>query len=306
MQEILFFQPRNNGLFNTKSLLNLCSSQLNNNSKDKNYLTIKPIESEKNYLCTLFHSIMRKTANILLFALLLTGCKENIALKYTEKKIEEKTDTECIEYCPAATLKIALFEAGNTTNDSINKKTFEFFVELLSFDEKVSEVNTYEELLTSFMNSYKELHHKFPDETIGWEANGNSILSFHNHKIVCIKLDYYIYTGGAHGYSGTKSIIFDKKNGRTLTLTDIFKDINDFTIFSEQKFKNKFGIKPNAPINSTGLMFENEVFELPENLLFTEKGLTLLYNTYEIASYSDGPQEVTISYEEAQPFLKIF
>lgn len=249
---------------------------------------------------------MKRNAGLLLIALLLTGCKNDSTLKFSEKAFEQKIESECKEYCPIAKLRIALFESGYKINDSINKRTFETFNELLSFDDQTSTASNYDELLTSFMSSYKDLLQEFPDDAIGWEANGSSAISYQNLKFVNIKIEYYIYTGGAHGYSGTKSLVFDRKTGKTLSHTDIFNDIDKFTIFSEQKFKEKFGIKLKAPINSTGLMFENEFFELPETLLFTEKGLTLFYNIYEIASYADGPQELTISYEEAKPFLKIF
>ncbi len=51
-------------------------------------------------------------------------------------------------------------------------------------------------------------------------------------------------------------------------------------------------------------MFEKEYFELPENILFTDSGLTLYYNTYDIAPYVDGPQELKISYEDIKELLK--
>ncbi len=249
---------------------------------------------------------MEKNAGIVLAILLLMGCKNDSTLIFSEKIFEQKIKSECEEYCPIAKLEIALFESGNKINDSINKRTFETFNELLSFDDQSSTASNYDELLISFMNAYKALRQEFPDDALSWEVKGSSVLSYQNHRIVNIKLEYYIYTGGAHGYSGTKSLIFNQKTGETLTPNDIFKDIEEFTFFSEQKFKEEFGIKPNAPINSTGLMFENEFFELPETLLFTEKGLTLFYNTYEIASYADGPQELTLSFDQAQPFLKVF
>lgn len=249
---------------------------------------------------------MKKNIGILFIIFLLTSCKNDTTLKFSEKVFEQKPESGCVEYCPAVKLEITLFENGNKVNDSINKKTFDTFSELLSFEDETRIVTNYNELLNSFMNSYENLKKKFPDDAIGWEASGKSYLSYQNSKIANIKIEYYIYTGGAHGYYGIKSLIFDLKNGKTLGRNDIFNDIESFALFSEKKFKEKFGIKPNAPINSTGFMFENEFFELPETILFTEKGLVLFYNIYEIASYADGPQELSITYEEAKPFLKIF
>ena len=50
-------------------------------------------------------------------------------------------------------------------------------------------------------------------------------------------------------------------------------------------------------------MFEDDVFQLPQTYFFTDKGLLLYYNVYEIASYADGPKELLIPYTEAVPYL---
>jgi hypothetical protein len=50
-------------------------------------------------------------------------------------------------------------------------------------------------------------------------------------------------------------------------------------------------------------MFEKDHFYLPENIGFTEKGIKLLYNQYEVASYADGPIELTLPYKDIRKFL---
>ena len=52
-------------------------------------------------------------------------------------------------------------------------------------------------------------------------------------------------------------------------------------------------------------MFEDEKFQLPQNIFFTDKGLLLYYNSYEIASYADGPKELLFSYKEVNDYLLI-
>lgn len=50
-------------------------------------------------------------------------------------------------------------------------------------------------------------------------------------------------------------------------------------------------------------MFEGDQFQLPLNIFYTDKGLLLYYNRYEIAAYADGPKELLIPYEELKNFL---
>ena len=52
-------------------------------------------------------------------------------------------------------------------------------------------------------------------------------------------------------------------------------------------------------------MFEDELFKLPETMGFTKNGLQLIYNRYEVASYSDGPVVLTLPYDEVDTYLAI-
>lgn len=52
-------------------------------------------------------------------------------------------------------------------------------------------------------------------------------------------------------------------------------------------------------------MFEYEKFNLPQNIFYTDKGLLLYYNSYEAASYADGPKELLLPYVEVEEFLRL-
>jgi hypothetical protein len=52
-------------------------------------------------------------------------------------------------------------------------------------------------------------------------------------------------------------------------------------------------------------MFEENLFSLPENIGLTAEGIKLHYNQYEVASYADGPIELTLPFPEVKQFLKI-
>ncbi len=47
-------------------------------------------------------------------------------------------------------------------------------------------------------------------------------------------------------------------------------------------------------------------FQLPESLGFSDEGLIILYNPYEIASYSQGIIEFTIPYDTINDYLNIY
>ena len=103
--------------------------------------------------------------------------------------------------------------------------------------------------------------------------------------------------------SKNKFLNFSKKKAKEIDDWELFKDKDRFEQYPETQFRIQQNIPADQPINSTGFMFEEDHFYLPENIGFTNKGLKLLYNQYEVASYADGPIELTLPYKEIQKFL---
>jgi len=227
-------------------------------------------------------------------------------LEFQTKTYEKKTALPCnSELC--AEVKISVPQASNVpvVADSINKKIFNTVRGIVYFGEKPYDGKNYEEIMASFIASYDQVKKKFPDERAGWEAKVDAKIDYTSENLLNIKLHNYTYAGGAHGYEGNRSLIFDKKTGKSLERADFLKDTVNFKIMAENKFREKYKVPAGKPINSTGLMFIKDVFELPQTFFFTNKGLLLYYNTYEVATYADGPKEILIPYAEAEKYLKI-
>ena len=48
-------------------------------------------------------------------------------------------------------------------------------------------------------------------------------LIFVKGKMINVVIDYYVFTGGAHGYSAVRSLAFNPKTGKILPLNEIFE-----------------------------------------------------------------------------------
>ena len=57
---------------------------------------------------------------------------------------------------------------------------------------------------------------------------------------------------------------------------------------------------------STEDYFFGKDFQLPESIGFSDEGVIILYNPYEIASYSQGIIEFTIPYNEIDANLNLY
>ena len=234
--------------------------------------------------------------------LILTSC--NKELSFDNETFKKKSALPCKDDCPKVTIEIPIAKNIKIVADSINKKVFSAVNEIVYFGEKPLKANDYNALAASFIASYEEMHQKFPGETFGWEAKVIGNVEFQSEQILNIKIDHYTFTGGAHGYQGYRSLLFHSKTGKTIFNDQLFKNEKEFKAFAEKEFRKKYKIPAQANINATGLMFENDKFNLPQNIFYTEEGLLLYYNSYEAASYADGAKEILFPYEQVGTYLK--
>ncbi len=242
---------------------------------------------------------MKKVFCLLPIFVLLLGCENADKLTFEPLHVSNKACGECPK------IEINILHALDETivSNQINSSLEEEVISLLSFDEE-QEINTMENAIDSFTNSFKELKSRFPDETVGWEANVESEISYEDRDMLTLEFKAYSFTGGAHGYSSTSYLNFDKRKGSELDTWELFDDLEGFLRFTETKFRIQEDIPQDDNINATGFMFEGDIFHLPENIGYSEKGIVLIYNQYEIASYADGPIVLTLPYAEVNKYLK--
>ncbi|MEL1256013.1 DUF4163 domain-containing protein [Flavobacterium sp. DGU38] len=245
---------------------------------------------------------MKHCTLLLIVIILFTGCTKTLTLE--NEVFEKKSKIPCKKDCPKITIDIPIAKNIPVTADSINKKILNVLKEIVYFGEKPSNAKDYNSIANSFIDSYEEMREKFPTETFGWEAKITGNVEYHSDQILNIKIDHYTFTGGAHGYQGYRSLLFNPNTGKTIFKNELFKNEKEFKTFAEKEFRKKYKIPDNTNINSTGLMFENDKFQLPQNIFYTTEGLLLYYNSYEAASYADGPKEILFPYKEVSKYLK--
>lgn len=244
--------------------------------------------------------------NYILFAslfFLFARCEKEMV--FENQTFEKKTSLACKDNCPHIIVRVPIAKDVPIVADSINKKVFNVLKEIVHFGEKPYASTDYEGLVSSFIDSYEKLQKDFPKDSFGWEAKIDGEVKYVSEKIINIEIKHYTYTGGAHGYQGFRSLLFDPNTGKTIFQHQLFKDRNAFKAFAEKEFRNNYKIPEKGSINQTGLMFEGEKFHLPQNIFYTDKGLLLFYNPYEVASYADGTKELLLSYKEVNDYLLI-
>lgn len=119
------------------------------------------------------------------------------------------------------------------------------------------------------------------------------------------------YMGGAHGMYSDKGVTFRKTDGRRFGYS-VMKStqLTEFNELLKEGLRDYFSEYKGEPINDEELNEELIVCDDLENLprpvcepYITAKGVTFIYQPYEISYYAAGAPTFTVPYSKIKPFL---
>ncbi len=149
-----------------------------------------------------------------------------------------------------------------------------------------------------------------PDYTLPAHVNdwsmtiSNEIYKF-SDDIQTVVFNIYFYTGGAHPNSGYNSFTFDVKQGKQLTLADVF--INGdvpwdiIAKLAQDDLKTHLGDMMNADMLEAGTTATNH--DNYKNWALTDKSIIFFFDPYQVAPYAAGPQKVEIPFTTLHTLL---
>ena len=238
---------------------------------------------------------MKRIFSILFFLLILNSCTSEF------KPATFKTTSIDKTYEADVTATYDKAEGNNELSKAINTNIERSIISTLSSPENKADFNT---VLADFNAEYLDFKKDFPDASDpAWELNIETELTYQSEAIITIAISTYEFKGGAHGNDKIKFLNLDAKTGKTLHQNEIIENINDFKTLAKTHFIKSLDTEDdNLKMED---FFFGKLFQLPENIGFSDDGLVLLYNTYEVASYNQGYTEFVILFEDAESYLKV-
>lgn len=236
--------------------------------------------------------LAKRTFLLFLCILLVVSCKkEEVKLSFSEVQITTKNNDLVEVFIPKAEGNQLVSETINTEIENI-VATFLSIGEPPDINDKTLSIS---EKIEAFNQEYKNFVKDFPDITQQWGAQIDGEVIFQSNGIISIAITSYINTGGAHGNTNITFLNFDAQTGNQIPNENLFKNIEAFKPVAKSYF--------DKAVTDTSVLFEPESFQLPANIAFSDEGLILLYNTYEIAPYATGIIEFTIPFEVVNQYL---
>lgn len=231
-----------------------------------------------------------------MIALLALACNKDVKLQFETQHIEKSTDaTIAINYPKAIGTK--------TVAEKINQHIENVIASQMNMADTSENDISVSEAVSQFDKEYKTFRKDFQDSSQKWEVKVDGKVIYESPEVICVSLQSYIDTGGAHGNGGITYLNFNPETGVLLNQDDIISNPTQFKKIAEKAFKHQ--TKPKNDEETIEDFFFGEGFQLPANIGFTEDGLMLLYNSYEIATYAQGITEILLPYSQIKDQLKV-
>ncbi len=236
---------------------------------------------------------------------LLASCETDTGeIEFEELNIEQVSEKDCNpeeENCAFISINIPWAESQKKRGKKINNLIEQHVIRIIDFEDE-NTFGSLEALSQTFIDQYEATAEEFPEYNIPWEASVTGSIPYRSEDLITVQFQMNLFTGGAHGYTSTSYLNINPKTGEQYSNSELFTE--DFKSYAEKLFRSKYEIPQDESINSTGFFFDNETFQLPQNIGFSKRKVILRYNAYEVASYAEGGIKIEVPIEEAGKYIK--
>ena len=238
-----------------------------------------------------------KFYSLLVCLLIVFSCeKENASPSFSEVNILNE-DVAKIE------INMPMAHGNAQVSAKINATLNEFVCDALHLDASNEKQETIKASIKAFNESFSNFNtlisSELKSELPVWEAFVDGELIYNNETISCIAMNTSINTGAANTSMVFKFFNFDNKTGNLLTTEELVNNLSEFKILIKQYYDKEI----NASFNDVEI--SNNTFKLPENLGFSDEGVIILYDNFDLGSFENEIIEFTIPYDVVNPYLNI-
>lgn len=148
----------------------------------------------------------------------------------------------------------------------------------------------------------KKGHESLGYPTGKYQAITEGKVLYNKNDLLAISLNYYQYTGGAHGISYQEVFNIDLRSGNILSLQDIFKPGSNYKRIIDREIKHQISRNPENffPEGEGGF----QTISNKQSFLLKDNYLIFYFQPYEIACYAAGIVEFKIPFSKLKKTVK--
>ena len=167
-------------------------------------------------------------------------------------------------------------------------------------------------MLTGFEQEYFDNYvkqnknwHENSGASFNWEKTLSMSVIYNSSYMLCLEYLRYAYTGGAHGMTNISYDIIHLDQGKLLTYSDVFIEDADssLSILLTKQLRKDYSIPEEVSLKEAGF-FVDQV-KPNRNIYVDGNGVGFLFNSYEIAPYSQGATNIYLEFKQIKDLVKM-
>ncbi len=162
---------------------------------------------------------------------------------------------------------------------------------------------TLEKVGEAFIRDFDQFYPRDPYPRI-WTSETNAHVKHITPVYLGLEVQFYNYTGGAHGNHGILFTNYDLAANAEVRLHDIIPDEyrKELNAVAERYFRKNESLSDTASLKND-YFFEDGLFTVTENFTLLPDSLHFLYNVYEIKPYVAGRTPLSVPYSDIERML---
>lgn len=159
-----------------------------------------------------------------------------------------------------------------------------------------------EEYLENYNQQNKDWYSK--GNAFNWEKTISMSVVYNSNYMLCLEYLVYGYTGGAHGMTNISYDIVNLDDGKLLTYADVFDESVEGNLSQvlTKQLRKDYQIPADVPLKKAGFFIDK--VEPNHNIYVNGNGVGFLFNSYEIAPYSQGATHIFLPWDQLQGIVK--
>ncbi|MGL6105158.1 PdaC/SigV domain-containing protein [Romboutsia sp.] len=183
-------------------------------------------------------------------------------------------------------------------------------IPIIMMENKNIEKTINNEITNSIMKFYneaqsqaKEYQKDLPDIGNKFVANTDFKIKKNSDNMLSLVIEYYKYSGGAHGYYEDITYNIDSRDGKILSFKDLFKEESNYKNIIDKEIRNQIEniIKKDPQYDG---VYEFNGVKDNTKFYIQDDNIVVYFDLYEIAPYAAGIPEFPINIKVVNHILK--
>ena len=160
---------------------------------------------------------------------------------------------------------------------------------------------------SEYLSNYKKQNENWhvSGTSFNWEKVISMSVIYNTNYMLCTEYIKYAYSGGAHGMTNISYDIIYLDDGQLLTFTDVFDEGTDDALAEllTRQLRKDYSIPEDVKLTDAGFFVEK--VDPNRNIYVNGSGVGFLYNSYEIAPYSQGATNIFLKWSQIRDLVKM-